>query len=275
MKMIRTIFTLAFVLLFASAAIAADNETNGTITEHQLERITLAQFAPFAAGEYDEVWDAQGNPVIPAEPSVVDQVPDPLEGWNRFWFQFNDKLYFYVAKPITQAYKWAIPERPRRWVDNFFHNLLFPVRFVSCLLQGKGFEAGVEFSRFVCNTAFGLGGLGNPAGDLQPTRPISSTDEDLGQTFGAWGAGNGMYLVWPFLGPSTVRDTVGYVGDYFLKPVSAIHPWYWSVATTAYDKMNALSFRLGEYETGKQGAIDPYVAFKSAYLRLRAKQVQD
>ncbi|MGE4552614.1 MAG: VacJ family lipoprotein [Desulfovibrionaceae bacterium] len=275
MKFTRTLLALAFVLLLVQTAPAASGDGAGTITASQLERTTLAQFDPISNGEYNEVWDAQGNVVAEGQQSVVDQVPDPLEGWNRFWFHFNDKVYFYLAKPITQAYKWAIPERPRRWVGNFFHNLLFPVRFVNCLLQGKGFEAGVEFSRFIGNTAFGLGGLDNPADRLQPTHPISSTDEDFGQTLGAWGAGDGMYLVWPFLGPSSARDTVGYVGDYFLKPVSYIHPWYWSVATTAYEKINDLSFRLGEYETVKEGAIDPYVALKSAYLRLRAKKVQD
>ena len=279
MKVRRLLQLLAVTLLVfvASAAFCSDEKT---ITESQIERTAVAQWEYMSTGTdeesaFDEVWDSEGNVIEGDENDIVARVDDPLEGWNRFWFRFNDRAYYYVFKPVTEAYKWFMPEKPRSWVRNFFNNLLFPVRFVNCVLQGKLFEAGVEASRFIGNTAFGLGGLSDFANDLKPTREISSTDEDLGQTLGAWGMDNGPYLVWPILGPSSLRDTAGHVGDYFLTPTSYIHPWYWSVATVSYEQINNLSFRLGEYETIKEGALDPYIALKSAYLRLREKKVND
>ena len=107
-----------------------------------------------------------------------------------------------------------VPEFARAGVKNFFHNLKAPIRILSNLLQGKGMAAGVEASRFVMNTAFGFGGLMNPAKNSKPI--VETDDEDLGQTLGTWGMGEGFYIVWPILGPSTVRDTVGFVGDSFL-----------------------------------------------------------
>lgn len=226
----------------------------------------------------DELWDATGKRITAEERLKGDEiakVPDPLEPWNRFWYGFNDTLYFEVFKPVAEGYSKVVAEKPRTWVKNFFHNWLYPVRVVNCLLQGKLASAGAETSRFIGNTAFGLGGLSDFANHLKPTFEYPTGEEDTGQTFGRWGMGNGMYLVWPFIGPSSARDTVGLVGDYFLTPVNYIRPWYASAGVTVYDKINKLSLEIGEYETLKEGSIDPYVALRDAYLRMRAKKVKD
>jgi len=168
----RRIFLLMAVTLLVCTASAAFGAEDKTITEAQIERTAVAQWDYMSSDgrgddEFDEVWDAEGNVVEGEGQDIVDRVDDPLEGWNRFWFRVNDRAYFYLVKPITEAYTWLIPEKPRSWVRNFFTNLLFPVRFVNCMLQGKLYEAGVEFSRFVGNTAFGLGGLSDFANDLE------------------------------------------------------------------------------------------------------------
>ena len=31
-------------------------------------------------------------------------ISDPLEGWNRFWFGFNDSMLLKIAKPIYTGY---------------------------------------------------------------------------------------------------------------------------------------------------------------------------
>ena len=231
----------------------------------------------------DDIWDENGKIIkrtvgAPQNMSMADQAagtPDPLEGWNRMWFGFNDKLYFWALKPVAQGYSYAVPERPRLWVHNFFHNLMYPVRFTSLMLQAKFDAAAVETSRFIGNTAFGLGGFADITSDNKTYKPIGSTEQDLGLTFGYWGAGNGFYLVWPLLGPSSGRDTLGYAGDYFLTPTSYINPWYWSMATRGYDKVNETSLRLGDYETLKEASVDPYEAVRDAYLRLRFKKMND
>ncbi|WP_027178557.1 MlaA family lipoprotein [Maridesulfovibrio bastinii] len=202
---------------------------------------------------------------------------DPWESYNRAMFKFNDALYFNVLKPVTEGYKFVIPRRPRTWVNNFFNNLLYPVRFTGCVLQGKFFTAGAETSKFIVNTVFGLGGLGNLVGDESTTMPLYTGMEDMGQTFGVWGIPNGPYFVVPFLGPSTVRDFSGYAIDTFLlNPLWWFDvPWYYSLSAGAYNQINRLSFHIGEYESLKEGAIDPYLAMRNAYLSYRAKQVQD
>lgn len=273
----RSLVAAIALTLFCSAAALAAPDTSAPVSLAEKPATSML----LAYGDVD-IWDETGQIIKkPAngdkmtKSDIAAQTPDPLEGWNRMWFTFNDKLYFWALKPVAQGYGAVIPERPRIWVGNFFHNLMYPVRFVSLMLQGKPSAAAVETSRFIGNTAFGLGGLADVTADCKPFKPIGSTEKDLGLTFGYWGAGNGMYLVWPFIGPSSGRDTLGYAGDYFLTPISYIHPWYWSIATKGYDKINEVSMRIGDYETLKDASIDPYEAVRDAYLRNRYKKIND
>lgn len=267
------------VLALGGAALAADNAP-AKAPEVAAAPAKAPASVLLAYGD-DDIWDENGQIIKKgAHPhmSVADaaaETADPIEGWNRAMFTFNDKLYFWALKPVAQGYSYAVPERPRLWVHNFFHNLMFPVRFTSLMLQAKFDAAAVETSRFIGNTAFGLGGFADVTGDSKPYKPIPSTEQDLGLTFGYWGMDNGFYVVWPFIGPSTGRDTLGYAGDYFLTPVSYLNPWYWSVATKAYDKVNEVSLRIGDYEALKEASVDPYVALRDAYLRMRFKKMND
>jgi len=200
------------------------------------------------------------------------KISDPLKPLNRAMFQFNDKLYFWVLKPCAGAVKKTLPEPARISVRNFFNNLTTPVRFVSCHLQGKHRAAGTELHRFAYNTTFGVLGFGDPAKDKLG---IEMTDEDLGQTLGKWGAGTGVYIVLPFFGPSNVRDTVGLVGGQFLNPVRYVDPAEASIAISAFNYTNDYTFRLGEYESFKKAAYDPYIAMRRAYIQYRDKEVKE
>jgi len=200
-----------------------------------------------------------------------DQIADPLSMWNRAMFHFNDKLYFWVLKPLARGYKAVTPDFFRTGVKNFFRNLTTPIRLVNCALQGKGEAFGIEFTRFVMNTTVGVLGLGSPA-DNDP-RLIRPDEEDLGQTLGKYGIGNGFYIVWPIIGPSTLRDTVGRAGDWFLNPVNYIDPQETSWAVQGFDQVNQTSYRIGDYESLKKAAIDPYVALRDVYIQFRTKKV--
>ena len=144
-------------------------------------------------------------------------IADPLEPVNRVFFVFNDKLYFWLLRPIARGYSWIFPEPARESVNNFFDNIKMPVRFVNNLLQGKIRASGRELARFGINTTVGVGGLWDPAGNWFD---ISPSKEDFGQTLGKYGIGEGVYICWPVLGPSNIRDTLGLSGDYFLNPLS-------------------------------------------------------
>jgi len=199
-------------------------------------------------------------------------VADPLEPLNRIMYNVNDKLYFWAAKPITQAYRDVIPEPARVGIRNFFHNLITPLRLANCLLQGKGDCANIELRRFVVNTTEGVLGFGDPARDKRGLEPV---EEDLGQTLAVHGVGNGFYVVWPLFGPSTLRDSVGFVGDLFLNPVSYVRPLEISVAISAGKMTNENSFSIGQYEDFKAAALEPYVAMRQAYIQYRNKQIQE
>jgi len=202
----------------------------------------------------------------------VGHVADPLSPWNRAMFHFNDKLYFWLLKPLSRGYKAVVPTPARRGVKNFFHNITMPVRMVSCLLQGKGRAASAELSRFLINSTVGVLGFGNPATRWPELDP---SEEDLGQTLGSYGIGNGFYIVWPILGPSTMRDSIGMVGDWLLDPVSYVEPTEAYAGVWALENVNETSFKIGDYESLKEAAVDPYVALRNAYIQHRKKKVEE
>jgi phospholipid-binding lipoprotein MlaA len=194
------------------------------------------------------------------------RIADPLAPINRVTFQVNDKLYFWLLKPAAQGYNFVIPKDFRICFSNFFSNVMTPVRLANCLLQGKFKHAGTEVARFFVNTTFGILGFGDP-GKVVFNMDIS--DEDLGQTLGRWGFGNGFYIVWPVLGPSTIRDSVGFGGDLFVNPLTYVEPFAAGVAIGAFRRFNDLSLRLGEYEAVKAAAIEPYTAVRDGYIQFR------
>jgi phospholipid-binding lipoprotein MlaA len=198
-------------------------------------------------------------------------VADPLSLWNRGMFHFNDKLYFWLLKPVAKGYRLVIPSVVRTGARNFFSNIFTPIRLTSCILQGKIKAGGTEFIRFVVNSTIGIAGVTDPA---KKYLNLDISDEDLGQTLGSYGIGNGFYLVWPVLGPSTLRDSVGMVGDRFLNPISYVKPVEASVAIWSYDRINETSYHIGDWESFKEAAIEPYEAFRDAYIQYRKNRVK-
>ena len=199
------------------------------------------------------------------------QTADPLEGLKRIFFAFNDKVYFVVLRPLARLYGAVVPHDLRVALRNVLANLATPVRVVNNLLQGKPDAAGVEVTRFLYNTTVGVGGLADAAAT---DFGLVAQDEDLGQTLGRYGMGPGWYFCWPFLGPSNLRDSLGLVGDLFLHPLN-----YFELATVAAvrsgEMVNKTSLSLGEYESFKEAALDPYVAMREAYADYRQAKIED
>jgi phospholipid-binding lipoprotein MlaA len=200
------------------------------------------------------------------------EIADPIEPFNRAMYLFNDKLYFWALKPVAQGYKVVVPEPARISVKNLFFNLGFPARFLSCLLQADFSGAANEFGRFGINTIWGIGGLLDPSSSKE--LDLQKQETDLGQTLGVYGVGHGFYIIWPIFGPSSPRDSVNIAGDYFLYPVWYIYPWYASTAVSTFEMVNSTSLRIGDYESLKEAAIDPYVAMRDAYIQYRLKKVK-
>jgi phospholipid-binding lipoprotein MlaA len=219
----------------------------------------------------DEYGDITEEAAASAEGPTI---ADPIEPWNRAMYHFNDKLYFWLLKPVGQGYKYTIPESFRIIFSNFYENLMMPVRLVNNLLQGKPDHAGRELVRFVINSTVGVAGFRDCAKDCFG---IEGRGADLGQTLGKYGIGSGFYIVWPILGPSNPRDTVGWIGDHFLRP-----PTYLSsdllnpetIGLAVHEKVNNLSFHIGDYEILKEAAVDPYIAMRDAYVQYRKKLIE-
>jgi phospholipid-binding lipoprotein MlaA len=209
---------------------------------------------------------------LEAGQKAPDQAWDPLIGWNRGVYRFNDSLYYWVMKPVAEGYRYVVPLTARIWVKNFFLNLAMPIRFVNSLLQLKIRRAQAEFARFFFNSTYGILGFGNPASKYPELNP---PPEDTGQTLGYWGIGAGPYIVWPLLGPSTLRDTFGLAGDYALYPVSYSRSLFFSVGVSTYTIVNQTSLAIGEYEAIQEAAIDPYIAIREAFVDNRRKMVAE
>jgi phospholipid-binding lipoprotein MlaA len=227
------------------------------------------------AGHGESIMLAQAE----AEPEEFDNdfypdeegVPDPLEPINRVFFKFNDKLYFWVLKPAATGYKTVVPEKARIGISNFFTNLAFPVRFVNCLFQGKLEGAGEELGSFLLNSIAGMGGFVDIAG----AAGVRKYDEDLDQSLAVLGFGPGFFINWPFFGPSTLRGAFGSAGDGFLSPVNYLDSSGARLAFYSSDVVNRTSFRIGDYESLKRAALDPYVALREAYYQNRLKKIEE
>ena len=202
------------------------------------------------------------------------EVWDPIEPFNRSMFWFNDKLYFYLLKPVAKGYRFVAPEPVRESVGNFFHNLATPVRFLNCLLQGKVSTAAEELTLFMINSTFGIAGLF----DMAPDDMVKPDAEDFGQTLGHYGTPSGFYLVLPIFGPSNTRDAVGLVADSLTHPVPS--PYYLKMkpievaGVQTYDKVNELSLDKDTYESIKRDALDPYLFVRNAFMQKRAAKIE-
>jgi phospholipid-binding lipoprotein MlaA len=196
---------------------------------------------------------------------------DPFERYNRSMYRFNDTLDRAVARPVARAYVKVTPAPVRSGVSNFFRNLNSPTVMVNNVLQLKPRAFLTETARLVINTTVGIGGLFDPASQLG----LPAGDEDFGQTLGRWGVRSGPYLVLPVLGPSTVRDSVGLVGDQFTDPKYYLVDDLWTrVGLTLASLVDTRAALLGTDEV-LASSFDPYIFMRNAFLQRRAFQVQD
>ncbi|MBL7049384.1 MAG: VacJ family lipoprotein [Nitrospira sp.] len=199
------------------------------------------------------------------------QIYDPLEPINRFFFNVNDRLYFLLLKPIATGYADIVPVKVRVSMQNFFDNVNSPVRIVNNMLQMKMDSAGDELVRFGVNSTVGVLGLFDYA---KSEMDIPMQEEDFGQTLGVWGIGPICYINWPVMGPSSLRDTIGQTGDFFLDPISYINPFVDRLAIRVGDAINRTSLSLGDYEALKEDAIDPYTVIRDIYFQYRENKVE-
>jgi phospholipid-binding lipoprotein MlaA len=196
---------------------------------------------------------------------------DPFEGFNRGVYRFNETFDDYLAKPVATVYRKALHAEIRNRVSNFFANIQDIMIGANNLLQGK-FEDGVnDWARFAFNSTFGLLGIHDVASEWG----LEKHNEDFGQTFGRWGAPPGPYLILPFLGSSTVRDTAGTALDWTFAPLTEVRPI--DLRNTLYGLylVNTRADLLDASRLLEEAALDRYVFQRDAYLQRRRSLIYD
>ena len=199
--------------------------------------------------------------------------PDPRDPWERFnrsMFAFNDALDRGIARPVAKAYKKVTPHVVRQGVSNVVANLNTVTTIVNDTLQGKMRQAGHDSARFLLNSTLGLGGLLDPASSAG----LEQNDEDFGQTLGKWGVKSGPYLMLPFLGPSTVRDTIGRVPDQFTWPVNYLEDDSTRYIIRAFEFVD-LRVSLLDLDEQLDRSYDRYAFVRNAWLQRREFKVTD
>ena len=200
---------------------------------------------------------------------------DPLQSVNRATYKFNDTLDRAVLKPVAQGYKYVVPQFARIGVRNFFSNLNDVTVTVNDLLQGKVTQGGHDAVRFTLNTTIGLLGFIDVATDAG----FEKHNEDFGQTLGVWGVGPGPYLVLPLLGPSSVRDAFGILGDLPTSPyerfkhISVADRNEGLILSTTSTRAGLLGTEDLLYDASLSG--DTYNFVRDAWLQRRQNQVYD
>jgi len=207
---------------------------------------------------------------IPA--GVEPSARDPWEPFNRSVFEFNEGLDKYLLKPVVAAYRFILPEIVRDGIYNFFSNYSDIYTALQNLLQGKPDLAFNDLMRVAVNTIFGLGGLM----DVATPGGLPKHKEDWGQTFGVWGVPSGPYVVLPFFGPSTVRDTFGTAADletdYLFKYIPDVG------LRNSITGLRVINARNTFYEAGDLldgAALDKYSFIRDAYLQRREYQINE
>ena len=209
-----------------------------------------------------------------------------FEGFSRAMFKFNHALDGALFEPVAKGYR-TLPVAIRKGTGNVVDNLRSLLSISNDILQGDFHEAGTTAGRFAINTTVGVLGFFDPASALGLKE---KGKEDFGQTLGVWGGASGCYFVLPILGPTTVRDSIGLVGNIFLDPIYQIthnteidngvignsnyseHNYYY------YRTTGAIDFRaknIESFDSLEENSIDLYASVKSLYLQNRNKQISN
>ncbi|MFQ5992915.1 MAG: VacJ family lipoprotein, partial [Nitrospiraceae bacterium] len=257
-----------------------ENSVASTAIESREDLATAQLIALSEEGTEEETPAAEDDEFLDpfeTEATVDLEEYDPWESYNVFVFKFNYNFDQYLLKPVAKGYNFIMPTFLQLGFANAFHNLRVVPRLLNNVFQGKFKGAGLEVSRFLINSTIGIGGLFDPA---RTEFGLETPDEDFGQTLAVYGVGPGPYLMLPFLPPSTVRDTVGFVVDIFLDPYNWLIFKGFSagqdalvdednttsslllIGIRAFEILNLRSLNLEKFEGVEETTLDLYTAVR-------------
>lgn len=202
---------------------------------------------------------------------VDDGVNDPLESMNRAVFSFNQFAQGLLFKPLALMYRDLLPPEVQDAVAGILENLRAPVTLANDILQGEPERAAETLGRFVVNSTAGIAGIFDVAAKVG----LEGHSEDFGQTLAIWGSGEGMYLVLPLLGPSSVRHGIGLGVDTFMDPFSYYTNFEQSASRTAMRGIDQLAGVIDSLDEIERTSIDYYTTLRSLYRQHRDDQIRN
>jgi phospholipid-binding lipoprotein MlaA len=214
-----------------------------------------------------------GAPALAGErsPEQIASEHDPIEGFNRKIFWFNDKVDVWVLEPVAEAWDFVAPQRVQTSLSNFFRHLRFPIDTMNDLLQMKPADAGRDVVRFAVNTTVGVIGFFDPATGWG----FPASEEDFGQTLAYWGVPSGPYLMLPLLGPSNPRDAAGMAVDYAFAVTPFFVDQFILLGATVAQTVNERSLILQEVRNLREASFDYYTAVRNGYVQRRRVLVEE
>lgn len=234
-------------------------------------------YAQEDAWTYTETDEHPGKDVtIPPQEFAKDIDPpeslenlDPLEDINRGIFFVNEFLDMVLIEPVGKIYKDLLPESLRISIGYALRNLSEPIVFVNNILQGNLEQARVTFWRLILNSTLGVGGLF----DVSTSLGFPYKKEDFGLTLASWGVCSGPYIVLPVLGPSSLRDSIGRIGDFSFDPINwwAIfdNQIFYSYTRSGAQIIDAKSDAITLMDELKKDSVDYYATIRAWYLERR------
>ena len=197
---------------------------------------------------------------------------DPLEGFNRGVYSFNQSLDNVIFNPLGKAYRTITPDFVDKGVTNFFSNLNEIAVVANDIMQFKIDQALSDASRFIFNSTIGLFGFF----DVSTTIGFPKHDEDFGQTLGHWGVGAGPYVMVPFFGPTTLRDATGFAIDKgLLNPIFYLDNTELKAGLLTLSYVDFKADLLSAQQILGEAALDEYEFVKNAYFEKRESQIND
>ena len=196
---------------------------------------------------------------------------DPFESYNRAMFSFNDTLDEYFLKPVAEGYDAILPSPAKIGVSNFFNNIGDIFVVLNDILQFKFQQAIEDASRLVFNSTIGLYGLI----DVATPMGLPKHNEDLGQTLATWGVADGPYIVLPFFGSRTLRDTSDIIFLATYDPLYEIENKEALYGTVFLKTIDTRYKLLKVSRIVEQAALDKYSFIRDAYLQNRKNLIYD
>ena len=249
----RALFVVSLVLMMSACS------TVKTVKTHAVETLTTVKTQAVATLE-----------VVSEKTNIGNNPDDPLEGFNRHIFDFNEGLDQYILKPIASSYQAITPSFIQTGISNFFSNAGDAWTAVNNLLQGNVADSANDIMRFTINTTFGIGGLI----DIASAGGMPKHRADFGQTLGMWGVPSGPYVVLPLLGASTLRDTIVMPIDLKGDILNSQLPSTEKNIATVLRIVDKRASVLQASNLIEEAAIDKYVFIRGAYLQRREGQIK-